>query len=345
MVRRLFPLVISACKSGSGSGDDGGGAVYCPEWKEWGRLLTSTLAILCPLNEVVKTAFCDAVVAGIPSPLKEKQRIFFSDALEFDANSLPVDQLDDASSAIMTLLSVLGSGSSQVNDRNDEDEENWKYYLPLLPPVGLGGRTTTVDYLGCELPPSTYIGLTKVNVSPSVVAKAMGAIIQNVNGDDVEDDMDVEDEREIMNRMLPLLAAIIMHVLQKLEKEATKAQSPNKQKRKRKGGQDGDDEKWKADRDVMLLLSLVSHDAATHWVCFSRLLTLSCPRLALDRFESHLLLLPGSQTIVLWLLQWLFGLLLHTMALIRVHLHSYRLGTNRSCVHWRKSIHLHVIKV
>ena len=256
LVRVLYPLVLSACKSGgcgsssSGSGD-GSLYYYCPEWKEWGRILTSTISILCPLKHDAKIGLCDAIVDGLPlvelslhggggkkgkkkTKTKTKKNSFqeaVQDVATVKASSLSTAIKDDASSAIMTLLSVLGTMTNDVNDGDDDDDdddESLEYYLPILPPKKkkqhLRNTTTTIiDYMGCELPPSTYKRLSK-DYGTSM-AMYLGSVLQILRGEDGDEDDDEDEEEEedenpiIVERMAPLVASIIMHAFSRLEKE------------------------------------------------------------------------------------------------------------------------------
>ena len=277
LVRVLYPLVLSACNSGGGGGSS---SYYCPEWKEWGRILTSTISILCPLKYDAKIGLCDAIVDGLPlvgdsfqhggggggGGKKGKKKIFqeaVQDVATVNPASLSTAIKDDASSAIMTLLSVLGT-MTNVNDGDDDgdNDESLEYYLPILPPMKKQRRQTIIiDYMGCELPPSTYKRLSKEYGTS--MAMYLGSVLKSLCGEDDEDDDEKEDENAIiMERMAPLVASIIMHAFSRLEKEAGKvlsSTSPKKRKSKSKDGEvEKDVMKSKADRDVLLILSLVS---------------------------------------------------------------------------------------
>ena len=254
LVRVLYPLVLSACKSGgSGSSSSGYGDsglyYYCPEWKEWGRILTSTISILCPLKHDAKIGLCDAIVDGLPlvelslhggggkkgkkkTKTKTKKNSFqeaVQDVATVKASSLSTAIKDDASSAIMTLLSVLGTMTSDVNDGDDDDDdddESLEYYLPILPPKKkkqhLRNTTTTIiDYMGCELPPSTYKRLSKEYGTS--MAMYLGSVLQILRGEDGDEDVDEDEDEDdnpiIVERMAPLVASIIMHAFSRLEKE------------------------------------------------------------------------------------------------------------------------------
>ena len=315
LVRVLYPLVLSACKSGgSGSSSSGYGDglyYYCPEWKEWGRILTSTISILCPLKHDAKIGLCDAIVDGLPlvelglhggggtkgkKKTTTKKKNSFQEAVQDvatgKASSLSTAIKDDASSAIMTFLSVLGTMTNDVNDGDDDDDESLEYYLPILPPKKKKQRhrnttTTIIDYMGCELPPSTYKRLSKEYGTS--MAMYLGSVLQILRGEHDEDDDDDEEEADntiIVERMAPLVASIIMHAFSRLEKEAGKvlsSTSPKKRKSKSRGGEEEKDVmKCKADRDVLLILSLVSC-----FCCSQRLFM--CETLAI-----HLLTFPPS---------------------------------------------------
>lgn len=261
LVRVLIPIVLSSCKSGGGNEEIG----YCPEWKEWGRLLASTISMKCPLSDNTKIALCDAIVEGLPTVGYDKGRkkMAFQDAIQdlTSSESLSTKESDDAGSAIMTLLSVLGTMTSSAND--DDDDAGLEYYLPMLPPKKKRMNTTIIDYMGCELPASTYKRLSKEY--GTFVAKYLGAILQSIRDEDDSDDEEEVIENPIIHeRLAPLVASIIMQAFTRLEKEAGKvlsaSASPKKRKSKSKGG-DGEDGtmKCKADRDVLLILSLVSY--------------------------------------------------------------------------------------
>jgi hypothetical protein len=223
-VRKIFSLIVGAC----GSKDK------CCEWKEWGRLLASTLATLCPLSDVVREALCDAVVAGVPTG---SSTLPFGDVTEEDWSTSAMtdeDAIDDASSAIMTLLSILGSSGIKSKD------EEWKYYLPMHP-----SKQATVDYLGCELPISTYKALSnRKALFPNAVAGAMGTVLGCLCDDESSDE-------ERIGSIGPLLGAIVMHVIERLEKEAMK----DLKKKGRELGSDG---------DLLFLLSVVSCCVCVH---------------------------------------------------------------------------------
>jgi len=266
LVRVIIPMVLSACKSGGGGNKEIG---YCPEWKEWGRLLASTISMKCPLSDDAKVALCDAIVEGLPTVGVDKRRkkMPFQDAIQDLTSSsndaLSAKESDDAGSAIMTLLSVLGTMASSTSD-DDDDDAGLEYYLPMLPPKKKKRMNTTIiDYLGCELPLSTYKRLSKDHGTS--VAKFLGAILQSIRDeDDSDDEEEVIENPIVMERLAPLVASIIMQAFTRLEKEAGKvlsaSASPKKRKSKSKGG-DGEDGtmKCKADRDVLLILSLVSY--------------------------------------------------------------------------------------
>jgi hypothetical protein len=245
MVRKILPLVLSALKSSSSSGsDDDNDVMYCPEWKEWGRLLASTLAMLSPLNGDVKEALCNSAAEGMPiSTLTGGEKKFsFSEVLE-RSSSLSVEEVDDATSAIMTLITIMGSSAIS----KDTDDDDWDYYLPMLPPLK-NRRSNIVDYMGVDIAPSTYRLLSK---NSSTIAVAIGAILESVCGDDDEDDSD----HGILDKVAPFVASLVMHAFHRIEKEARKVLKADEdgKKKKKKGN-----EKFKADRDVMMLLKLVS---------------------------------------------------------------------------------------
>ncbi|KAL3799942.1 hypothetical protein HJC23_007415 [Cyclotella cryptica] len=241
-VRKLLPLISMAC---GGSGKSG--KVECGEWKEWGRLLASTVAMLCPLSMVLRDALCEAVVAGMPtsSSLSSsgKPVLSLGDVTEetwTNSTDLDDDRLEDTSSAIMTLLSILGSNSVVLPSK--DDEEQWRYYLPLHP-----SKRSTVDYLGCELSPSTYkILSSRKALFPNVVAGAMGAVLDSLCEDDDDDDGSNHDE--LIGKIGPLLGTIVMHVLEKIEKEAAKGDKKTKK---------GRENELRSDGDLLFLLSLI----------------------------------------------------------------------------------------
>lgn len=299
-VRALFPMVLSACKSGSGSSNEnkGGGNqsrdddgsnyhYYCSEWKEWGRILASTLALSCPfLGMNVKIALCDAIIDGLlPS---HRCPTSFEGRGDVDDVTLSSKSADDACSAIMTLLSILSTMNAwNENDTCDAvDDNNWRYYLPMLPPRRNRGTISTsaatiIDYLGCELPVSTYKRMSK---KASVVSMAMGSVLNSLC-EQLNEESDVVMEEEdnsivIMERLTPLLASIIMHAFIRLEKEAKKwlssnVVSPRKINNLSVSEAAGEaDEGFKADRDVQFICSLV-RDIFSRWH-FSQI-RLYCP--------------------------------------------------------------------
>lgn len=226
-VRMILPYIVRACESRD-----------CGEWREWGRLLGSALSVSCSnLSCEVRGALGDAVVGGMP---RGSTKMLLGDVTEEDweRHSMEDRDVDDASSAIMTLLSILGSSSSSniASDHKSNDDE-WKYYLPLHP-----SKRNMIDYLGCDLPSSTYKLLSnRKALFPSVVAGAMGSVLGSLCDEDSGDD-------DRIRSVGPLLGAIIMHAFGKIEKEASKGL----RKKGRELGSDG---------DLLFLLSLVSqHD-------------------------------------------------------------------------------------
>jgi len=245
MVRKILPLVLAALKSGADNGDDAA-TMYCPEWKEWGRLLASTLALLSPLNDTVKEALCNSAAEGMPiSSLVGGKKLSFNEVLE-NSSSLSVEEVDDATSAIMTLITIMGS-SAVVDKKTKDDDDDWDYYLPMLPP-SKNRRSNIVDYMGVDIASSTYKILSKNSSSISV---AIGAILESIYGDSDEDDEDSSDH-DILDRMAPFVASLVMHAFHRIEKEGKKALMADDGKNKKKG-----DEKFKADRDVIMLLRLI----------------------------------------------------------------------------------------
>jgi len=308
-VRVLFPVVLSACKTGcvggrkqkkessiSSSGSSGSERDvfhYCPEWKEWGRILASTLATSCPfLGHNVKIALCDAIVDGL-SPRRRSPTTAL-DGSGDDVNAVSSQWIDDACSAIMTLLSILSTMNDENSARSSppcdgDDEEDstttWQYYLPMLPPprrrsnlAAATSTSTVVDYLGCELPTSTYKRMLLSTNNASTVSMALGSVLKCFCGeleegdDDDNDEAEEEEEEEergrIMERLTPLLASIIMHAFVRLEKEATqrmKSSSFSGTKKKKNPSRSGDDcvegaidEEFKADREVQIIVKMVS---------------------------------------------------------------------------------------
>jgi len=260
-VRTIFPLVVSACKSGKG-----GGEYYCPEWKEWGRLLASTCSMLCPLSGHVKTALCDAIVEGLPvsvassgGSVKKVKKSFQEAVLDImgdNRDGMSVKEVDDASSAIMTLLSVLGTMNTTTDKQDattdsEDTDSSYDYYLPMLPPKRgkKQKKSTMIDHLGCELPVSSYKFLTK---NKNGVSCALGAMLQGLGDNDDEEEM-----MGMTEQMAPLIASIVMHAFWSLEKEAAKALVVTSKKSKRKSKGDGEDVKCKADKHVLLILSLI----------------------------------------------------------------------------------------
>jgi len=258
MVRKILPLVLAALKSGADNGDDA--AMYCPEWKEWGRLLASTLALLSPLNDTVKEALCNSAAEGMPiSSLVGGKKLSFSEVLE-NSSSLSVEEVDDATSAIMTLITIMGS-SAVVDKKTKDDDDDWDYYLPMLPP-SKNRRSNIVDYMGVDIASSTYKILSKNSSSISV---AIGAILESIYGGSDEDDEDSSDH-DILDRMAPFVASLVMHAFHRIEKEGKKALMADEGKKKEKV-----DEKFKADRDVIMLLRLVSPFVVVFMVVLLRL--------------------------------------------------------------------------
>ncbi|KAL7469679.1 hypothetical protein ACHAXS_009933 [Conticribra weissflogii] len=278
LVRKLLPLVLGACRSGGDGAKDGG---YCPEWKEWGRLMASTLAMLCSLNGDVKTALCDAIVDGLPSVDKRRLSNDGDDQLmEGNKDRFSTLIVDDASSAIMALLAVLGSSKPndvEVNEsrERDVDDDEWKYYLPMLP-AGNDGSSNIIDYMGCDLPSSVYRAITKKcgasNDGGNIIAMAMGTIIQSINGYDIADS-DHQDDDNIPSLMIekiaPIVASFVMHVFQRLEKESSKLLAQDidaSKKKKRKSRGIDESEKFRADRDVALLVDMINEPSlASLW--------------------------------------------------------------------------------
>ena len=252
MVRKILPLVLAALKSGAQGNNDDGAVVmyYCPEWKEWGRLLASTLALLSPLSDTVKEALCNSTAEGMPisSLVVGGKKLSFSELLE-KSSSLSGEEIDDATSAIMTMVTIMGSSAVVEKKAQDEDDDDWDYYLPMLPP-SKNRRSNVVDYIGVDIAPSTYKILSK---NSSSIAVAIGAILESIYGDSDEDDDEDTSDHDIMDRLAPFVASLVMHAFHRIEKEGKKALSVDGGKKKKKG-----EEKFKADRDVLMLLRLVS---------------------------------------------------------------------------------------
>jgi hypothetical protein len=195
----------------------------------------------------LREALCEAVVAGMPTSSSggSSWRLLEDVTEETWAASTDVDEdrMEDASSAVMTLLSILGSNTVVVPSK--DDEEQWKYCLPLHPSNG-----RTVDYLGCDLSCSTYKILSRRKaLFPNVVAGAMGAVLDSLCDDD---DDDGSNHDELIGKIGPLLGTIVMHVFQKMEKEARKQDKQTK---------NGHENKLRSDGDLLFLLSLVSKQA------------------------------------------------------------------------------------
>jgi hypothetical protein len=236
---------------------------------------------------------CDAIVDGLavlPPAKKKEKRKANSPSFREEASCATTartgtgtegeegdddDDDDDACGAVLALISVLGtmdasSTSEKQNDEDvdddDDDDEDWRYHLPMLPSKkttkrnnrkkGSSSSFAVVDCLGCELPPSTYKRLSKKG--RDVVAFAISAAARAVAAANDEEEDEEEDERIVatmmMERIAPLLASIIMHALRRLEREGEKMLSSD----------DGDahdsssDVRCRADRDVLLILGLVS---------------------------------------------------------------------------------------
>ena len=271
-VRVLLPPVCSACRHG-GTGED-----FCPELKGWGRILTGTLAASCPLGGEVRAALCDAIAGGLPAAnarsRKREERSFEESADELAPcgreRALSSSEADDACGGIMALLSVLGTMGSDTttttnnnsnNNNNDDDDEGWEDYLPMLPPKR-GGRgkkkKTVVDYLGCELPPSTYEILRD-----SGLPAALGSALRGLGEDDGDDgNDDDEGSAAIAERVMPLLATVLVHAFRRTEGEAGKIAAPGSSKKKRRKSRKdegvGAATEFGADDDVLLILGLVS---------------------------------------------------------------------------------------
>jgi hypothetical protein len=250
MVRKILPLILGALKSGVDNNDvDKTQVMYCPEWKEWGRLLASTLAMLSPLNDNVKEALCNNTAEGMPIPSSSMvgggKKFSLSEVLE-KSTSLSVEEVDDATSAIMTLITIMGSAGIVDKKARDDEDDDWDYYLPMLPP-SKNRSSNIVDYVGVDIASSTYKILSKNSSSISV---AIGAILESIYGDN-EDGGD--SDHDILDRMVPFVASLVMYAFHRIEKEGRKALMDEDIKKKKKG-----DEKFKADRDVILLLRLVS---------------------------------------------------------------------------------------
>jgi hypothetical protein len=292
MVRKILPLVLGALKSSGVDNNDDSTMMmmYCPEWKEWGRLLASTLAMLSPLNDNVKEALCNSTAEGMPTSSSliggGGKKLSFSDVLE-KSTSLSVEEVDDATSAIMTLITIMGSSAILDKKAKDEDDD-WDYYLPMLPP-SKNRRSNIVDYVGVDIASFTYKILSKNSSSISV---AIGAILESIYGDNEDGDTS---DHDILDRMVPFVASLVMHAFHRIEKEGKKALMAEDGKKKKKG-----DEKFKADRDVIMLLRLVSLFLMMLSLCY-----VSCVRVdlltshhlfAYHRSKSHLLLDCGTLT-------------------------------------------------
>ncbi len=296
-VRVLFPVVLSACKSGLGGGRKTKGSEgvskrdqyywYCPEWKEWGRILASTLATSCPfLGEKVKIALCDAIVDGLspPPPAAAAATIHGKASTKMDDAKVVASSewTEDACSAIMTLLSILATMSGVDEERStatsssspacDDDDKNtsWQYYLPILPPPRRKNNlqaATTIDFVGCALPISTYKRmLSSENNGASMVSMAMGAVLKSFCEERGKEDDD-DGAGRITERSALLLASIIMHAFCRLEKEAIRkimkssSSSASKKKNKSHGGdniRDAKDDEFRADREVEMICNMVS---------------------------------------------------------------------------------------
>ena len=227
-IRKILPYIVNACESSRERNNS------CSEWREWGRLLGSELAVSCSnLSNEVRGAMCDAVVRGMP---RGSSKMLLGDVMtkedweKHSKHGIEDRDTDNASSAIMTLISILGSSSSKSND-----DDEWKHYLPLYP-----SKRNIVDYLGCDLPSSTYKVLSnRKALFPNIVAAAMGSVLGSLCDEDSSDD-------DRIGSVGPLLGAMVMHVFGKMEKEASKGL--------RKKGQE-----LGSDGDLLFLLSLVSH--------------------------------------------------------------------------------------
>jgi hypothetical protein len=266
MVRKILPLVLTALRHGvvnnnDDDGNDNTTTLFCPEWKEWGRLLAATLAMLSPLNDNVKEALCNSAVEGMPNPslVKGEKKLMYSDVLESSrSRPLSVEEVDDATSAIMTLISITGSSAivDETTTSSKETGDDWDFYLPMLPP-SKNRRSNIVDYMGVAIASSTYRILSK---NSSTIAVALGAILKSIYGDSVEDDDGDVSNHDILDRMVPFVASLVMHALHRMEKEGKKAlKATDGGAKKKKGG-----EKFKADRDVIMIIRLVSSFAVAY---------------------------------------------------------------------------------
>ena len=293
LVRVLFPFVLAACADGAESG-----SCCCPGWKEWGRLLAATVSARCPLGVEGSTALCDAVAKGLPAASGSGVAATFDAAVEAVENNkiaaterLSREEADDASSAVMTLLSVLGSVDAAANDKGTRDDDGgWELYLPMLPPKqSRGEKQPVIDYMGCDLTSSTYKRLLRKEEATSrALGVLCGRLIEGESGGEVRRGIQIAE-----GQLAPLVAAAAIRALSRLERVATgMLQSSHDstlgsaKKKRRKSAQNeiadtgsvGDGTRvvatCRADGDVLLLLRLVSTGAPYCPLCAVR----SCRR-------------------------------------------------------------------
>jgi hypothetical protein len=268
--------------NGNSSNNDGNGNNNEDQWKGWGYILLSTIVTTCPsLGHTVKVAMCDAIVDGLAaattksgggssSSSSSKTKAKKTIAAFHEASLATIDKDDDENDnddaccgAILTLITVLGtmntSTTTTTTTTDDYNDEEWRYYLPLLPHK-MRKKSTIIDYLGCELPISTYKRLSKLQYGhvASAISMAMNVVT-------AEEDDDSKVVMITMDKIAPLVASLIMHALHKLDTESKKMLSTTTttttSTKVKSTNVDVDDDdyniKCKADRDVLLILGLV----------------------------------------------------------------------------------------
>ena len=257
------------------SNNNGNGNNNEDQWKGWGYILLSTIVTTCPsLGHTVKVAMCDAIVDGLvavktrggsssssSSKTKTTKSIAFHEAslTTIDNDDEKNDNDDARCGAILTLITVLGTMNTTTTTTttttpDDYNDEEFRYYLPLLPHK-MRKKSTIIDYLGCELPISTYKRLSKLQYGH--VASAISMAMHVVTA---EEDDDAKVVMITMDKIAPLVASLIMHALHKLDSESKKMLTTTSTKAKSKNDVVDDDDyniKCKADRDVLLILGLV----------------------------------------------------------------------------------------
>ena len=341
-VRALLPTILDACRhysscqvvsgertfsSNSNSNNNSNNSNFnnneLEQWKGWGYILLSTIVTTCPsLGHTAKVAMCDAIVDGLVGSVKTKKRgssssktkatksITFHEVSSLTTIDSSNEYDNDACcGAILTLITVLGTmNTTTTTITDDTNEDEWLYYLPLLPPK-MRKKSTIIDYLGCELPISTYKRLSKLQYG--FVASAISLAMHVVT---TEDDDDAQVVMIKMEKIAPLVATLIMHAFYKLYCDSKKMLTLNPTTVKSTNDDEDNDYniKCKADRDVLLILGLVSclyfvlsccHNFV--YLIFFYYCTPS-PSLQNKRFDIHLSCHYGRLIVHPWLQQQLF---------------------------------------